>query len=389
MAIHAMNDYPLHQTSSPLEIPVSGDPNVYDRFFFNGYNPAGSIYFGCAFGLYPNRGIQDASFSVVWGGYEQVSVHASGLIDDRAAPSIGPITIEIIQPMRVLRVIVAGEHHGLSADLTFTARTEAVVEPPFFVRSGVRTVMDYTRLTQWGTWSGWIQLDAERIELDTDVYRGSRDRSWGVRSLGERMPGPAPKEFQFFWLWAPVNFDDLCTHMDCNEYADGRRWHESGFLVTADDSTKRSFVEGAAAELSDWRIDWKPGTRWADHFAYDLAVTTHADGIATTEVHTVEMEPIVTFLMNGIGYMHPEWSHGHYKGKLAVGSSRWRLQDIDPSEFHRLHVQQLCRVTMGDRVGMGIVEILAIGPHSPSGFVDLASGWSAPADDQTETNANL
>jgi hypothetical protein len=370
VAIHPLNDFALHQTSAPLEVPVSGDPNHYDRFFFNGYDPTGSIYFGVAFGLYPNRGIQDASFSVVWGGYEQISVHASGLINDRSAPSVGPISIEILEPMRTLRIVVDSPEHGLSADITFHARTESVVEPRFHRAVGVRTVMDYTRLTQWGTWSGWVQCDAERVDLDPSVHIGSRDRSWGVRNIGERMPGPNLGTPQFFWLWAPVNFDDVATHMDCNDDLNGDRWHESAFLVPADGS----FADGIEGKLLEWRLDWRPGTRWCDRFEYDMAIS----GPNGDELHTVVLEPLVTFSMNGIGYFHPEWSHGVWKGNLAVGSSRWRVDDLDPSELHRLHVQQLCRATMGDRVGTGIVEILALGPHAPSGFTGLTDGFVPP-----------
>ena len=31
------DDYPIHQTSLPVAHTVSGDPNHYDRFWFNGY----------------------------------------------------------------------------------------------------------------------------------------------------------------------------------------------------------------------------------------------------------------------------------------------------------------------------------------------------------------
>ena len=37
-----LDDYPVHQTSRPLAMPASGDPNHYDRFFFNG-SDAGRI----------------------------------------------------------------------------------------------------------------------------------------------------------------------------------------------------------------------------------------------------------------------------------------------------------------------------------------------------------
>ena len=33
---------------------------------------------------------------------------------------------------------------------------------------------------------------------------------------------------QFFWNWAPLNFEDMCTLFTVSEFADGTRWHQSG-----------------------------------------------------------------------------------------------------------------------------------------------------------------
>ena len=59
------DDYPIHQTSKPIAQPGTPDLNFYDRFFFNGYRADASLYFGVACGLYPNRGVIDANFSVI------------------------------------------------------------------------------------------------------------------------------------------------------------------------------------------------------------------------------------------------------------------------------------------------------------------------------------
>ena len=76
--LSAFDDYPIHQTGDPIAHTASGDLNHYDRYFFNGYTTDGSLYFGAAMGLYPNRRVIDAAFSVVRDGL-QVSVHASAL----------------------------------------------------------------------------------------------------------------------------------------------------------------------------------------------------------------------------------------------------------------------------------------------------------------------
>ena len=58
------DDYPLHQSAEPIAF-AGTDRNFYDRYFFNGYAPDGSVFFAAAMGFYPQLGIVDASFSVI------------------------------------------------------------------------------------------------------------------------------------------------------------------------------------------------------------------------------------------------------------------------------------------------------------------------------------
>jgi len=195
---------------------------------------------------------------------------------------------------------------------------------------------------------------------------GSRDRSWGVRMVGERTAGAPGEAPQFYWLWAPISFDSRCTHFDVNETADGRRWHEEGFVVPVGGG------EAMGVESVDYGIEWAPGTRRARRCS--LRYEPH-DG----EPFTVELEPIYEFQMLGIGYLHPEWSHGVWKGELAVGSTRLTLPVQDPLALEHLHVQALCRARTSDgEEGIGILEQLVLGPHHPSGLTGFFDG--APED---------
>lgn len=366
--VSSFDDFPIHQTPFPIAQTGSSDPNHYDRYFFNGYSREhdgpNSLYFGLAMGLYPNRHVCDASFSVVIGGTQQVSVHASqrAPLDRWAATSVGPIRVEVIEPLQTLRIVVEAAEEGLRADLTFRRRSDAIEEPHFLAFSGQRVVMDYTRLTQFGRWEGWVEVGGTRHTCTPSTTWGSRDRSWGVRPVGERVPIGAPQGApQFYWLWAPVSFDSFATHFDINEHADGQRWHESGFIVP-------DGAEPAATATPEYRITWRPGTRYMESFRLEL---TESAGTAE-----IELEPIYDFLMCGLGYGHPEWSHGVWKGELAVGSSAWTLPVDDPCALDHLHVQTLCRASyrgpLGEHEGIGILESFPIGEHRPTQLSGLA-----------------
>jgi hypothetical protein len=78
--------------------------------------------------------------------------------------------------------------------------------------------------------------------------------------------------------------------------------------------------------------------------------------------------------MLGIGYLHPEWGHGLWKGEAALAAERWQLADLAPLDPRHIHVQQLCRARCGPDEGIGVLEQLVLGPHTPSGFTSLFDG---------------
>ena len=128
MLLTSFDDYPIHQMPVPVAQTGTSDRNHYDRYFFNGYLPEGEVFFGGAMGLYPNRQVIDAAFSIVHGG-RQKNLHVSGLAPiDRAITAVGPIRVEVIEPMKRLRMVVEGGEHGVEADVTFDARAVAIAE---------------------------------------------------------------------------------------------------------------------------------------------------------------------------------------------------------------------------------------------------------------------
>ena len=367
--ITSFDDYPIHQTSEPIAHTESGDPGAYDRYFFNGYSRDGKLFFAAAMGLYPNRHVIDASFSVVRNG-EQVNVHASGRapFDRMQCNEVGPIKVDVVIPMKEHHITVDSAGHGIRADITFKASSLPYEEPQFLVRAGNRNVMSYTRLTQLGTWTGWIEVDGVRTDLIPGDIVGSRDRSWGVRGVGERVQLGAPLNLapQFYWLWAPVWFDGFGTVFDVNEYADGQRWHESGAMLIGSDTIKH-------AHSVTYDYSWEHGTRRAEKFELKYEFAKDSAELVFT--------PLVHFQMNGLGYLHPEWNHGNWKGESVTGGDRFTVPVEDPLLMHNLHTQTLssvsCKMSDGSvQNGIGILETLVLGAHEPSGFTGLSDGYS-------------
>jgi hypothetical protein len=364
------DDYPIHQTPEPLAQVATSDRNAYDRYWFNGYADDGEFYFGVAMATYPNLHILDGAFSIVRDG-EQHAFHAS-----RRAPSdpsetqVGPLQIEIQEPMRRLRVRLAPNDTGIECDLTFLARTACIEEGRQTHRREGRIMMDSTRFTQFGRWQGEIGYGGKRVAVDSARVLGTKDRSWGVRPIGPGDPAGAPpqKPPQIFFLWAPLQWQDRCSHLICFEYPDGRRWHEEGMVLPAYASPEEipGIEEPRLEHMAsiDHRLEYVPGTRRAKRAEISL---TPWQG----EKQVISLEPLLCFRMKGIGYTHPEWGHGFWKGELAIAGESWKTAELDEMGIENQHIQQVMRATLGNERGIGVLEQMAFGPHTRYGFREL------------------
>ncbi|MEI9933117.1 MAG: hypothetical protein WDM89_21950 [Rhizomicrobium sp.] len=96
----------------------------------------GSVFFAAALGVYPHLNVMDASFSVIVDGIQH-NLRASRLLNmERMDTVVGPVSIEVAEPLKVLRLRVASSEHGIDADITFHARALPVEEPRFTYRLG-------------------------------------------------------------------------------------------------------------------------------------------------------------------------------------------------------------------------------------------------------------
>jgi hypothetical protein len=357
------DDFPVHQLPEP--IATSGtDRNFYDRYFFNGYTLDGSVFFALALGVYPHLNVMDAAFSVIVDGVQH-NLRASRLLrSERMDTQVGPIAVSVIEPLERLKITVSDNPHGIKAEIVFHARAKPVEEPRFTFRQGPRTFMDYTRLTQNGAYEGYIDVQGKRIDIDSRVV-GTRDRSWGVRPIGlsdPQQPAP-PRPPQFYWLWSPLNFSDLFMLYHINADETGKPWNTASVIGNLGDAEPMHMVSCKA------QIGYKSGTRHAKHCVIE---TVDAKGGAWR----AELTPRYNFYMSGIGYTHPEWGHGHYKGENALGYDTIETANADEKVPLFWHVQAFSSVKLSgpggiERKGAGVLEQLIIGAHAPSGFTGL------------------
>ncbi len=364
--LSAGDEYPIHQTPEPVAYAGS-DRNFYDRYFFNGYNADGSVFFAAAMGVYPHLNIMDCAVSVLKDGV-QTSVHLSRPLGmERMDTRVGGFSVAVLEPMKRIALKLE-ETEGLAADLTFEGRAFPIEEPRFTYRQGPRMLIDCTRMTQNGRWSGTLRIDGEDIAVDGRSWQGTRDRSWGVRPIGAPDPQPlTPARMpQFYWIWTPLNFEDRSVYFHVNDDETGESWNTRAKIVPD------GAAHGEEAEMAACRADvaFTPGTRRAA--AASLTFTDRQGrGMG------VDIAPKSTFLMKGIGYGHPVHRHGAYHGEqLATAREVLWPGEADWQQPDNLHIQAISDVTLTDEDGrqhrgIGTFEQLFLGPHAPSGWNSL------------------
>ncbi|MEM9571705.1 MAG: hypothetical protein AAF996_09570 [Pseudomonadota bacterium] len=354
------DEYPIHQTPEPVAFSGS-DRNFYDRYFYNGYSADGSVFFAAAFGVYPHLNVMDGAVSILKDGVQK-SIHVSRVLGmERMDTQVGPLSIEVVEPLKSIRLRLE-ETEGIALDVQFTGRHFPIEEPRFTYRQGPRMLIDCTRMTQNGHWQGKLSADGETVEVK-DFY-GTRDRSWGVRPIGQRDEQPVlPLQLpQFYWLWAPINFPNLSLYFHVNEDGEGGAWNTRSVLAM-DGADNDGLLHLNRPKMD---VTWREGSRRAQS-----AVLHVEDGQGRT--HEVSYEPLSTFMMKGIGYSHPSMGHGTYRGDLSITREDLTPDNLPWQQPDNLHIQAIVKTTHkgpdGEASeGIGILEQLALGPHAPSGW---------------------
>lgn len=343
----------VHQTPEPVAV-AGTDRNFYDRAYLGAFRADG-LAVTVAFGIYPNISVADAHLSVVIDG-RQHCLHVSKALGVRTDLAIGPVRIEVLEPLAEVRVVV--EDAALSADLNFTGRHFPIEEPRFIHRVGPRAFMDYTRISQACDVRGTVTV--EGTTHSCDGADGLRDRSWGIRPVGMRDPQPYQPaiEPQFFWLWAPVHLPDRTLWWHVNADSHGRAWN-TRLTVTPHGSDPDKHLHGTGSIA----LDLVPGTRW-------VAGATLTGLLEDGEQLRLRYLPRAHLEMQGLGYRHPEWAHGLPHGDLRIDREVLDLAAADPTALHHWHRQLLCEVDVEGEAELarGLLEHLIIGRYHPLGL---------------------
>jgi hypothetical protein len=366
MPISPMDEYLAHQTTDTFDHVATSDRNFYDRYYFNAHDSTGDVFLVTGMGQYPNLGVIDAFVAISHGTSQYVVRASRALGNDRLDTSVGPFSVEVIEGLRALRVACDENEWGVAFDLRFDGTVPALEEPKTFTRSRARVTMDVSRYAQVGTWTGWLEVAGERYEVTPDRWKGARDRSWGIRPVGEREPpGIGIEDVQqgrhgFYHNWIPLQLDrGMFKVMYDADWAGTPLVEEAAFVPAIGEAG--GIVRYGSPRIE---IEYLPGTREMKRAHTRLP---NPDG----EDVTIESIPQRTvYLAAGTGYLPtPDWGHGFYKGRSVTEGLVFDLSTQEKRSQYAILNETLCRFELGTgEVAYGMHENMCLGVYQPHGF---------------------
>jgi hypothetical protein len=321
---------------------------------FNVHGAIGEYLLQVGLGVYPNQDMIDAWVCGVHADRQFNIRVARPLKHDRSNLHVGPLRVDIVQPMSEWRIRLDDNEYGLSCDLTFRARAEAFEFDPVFVRRNNVVEWHQMHLIQSGTFTGWLQIGEHRVE---GVFGGSRDRSWGVR-------GPHANQAMDMKTHAPIEGDASVVPKRADNTR--RAWIAAEFPDRAlhgwfwtDDAGKVLIADGAFVDVSSTGAEhrprfvaWKPVPQVGAHGYPESVVLGLID--ENQEEHEVIARPLLCRSPEGNGYF--KGFYGRRRSALHVEGESWNTGDpAFRKEKGHMNGTMLAEFTYRGQVGYGIL----------------------------------
>ena len=257
-----MDEYPRHQTSGTFNSVASDSANWSDGFYFTlGDSATGaSLFVGLR--LYTNTDVIDGFACVTIDGRQhnvRWSRRLRPAIDDI---SVGPFALEIIEPLKVLRLTCAENEYGISFDITWNALHEPYLEDEIIRYTNGRRVYARNNYDQAGDVTGSITVGDRTIDVNADTWVGVRDHSWGLGRTGGKFDGMAPEQGKdprrgfAMRQWTMIKMPDRVMFWQFHQQDDGSFTPFESIVIPND--TQQPWWAYTDAAVTHERIDGLP-----------------------------------------------------------------------------------------------------------------------------------
>ena len=219
------DEYFYHQIPEPLPNVVTYHEHWRESLFFVAHRrdePGDTMILTLAH--FPKRQEMDSLQMGRIAGERVFLRHSRPYDGDPHTMRVGPVSIDITEPYKTVKLFVDPAESEVGLDLTFSARTQACALRRGTMRAGHELVWDQSHMIQSGVFNGTYSRNGVTHEVRD--WWGQRDHSWGIRDH-RRCP---------MWMWLAIQLPDGMFGVWNWEYANGARVYMDGCFAPADGS---------------------------------------------------------------------------------------------------------------------------------------------------------
>ncbi len=330
-----------HQLPRPFDTMHSPDGSWSDRCYFFVHSPDGSLLVTSGYGNNTNQGTSHCYGKLALGDGRHWDLTAGRAItpSDQHELAAGPMRWTCVEPLKRWRIELGPNASGIEWDMEYRPRTPMWELLPMHIEVDGQVVLDMYHIKQSGTYTGWVQIDGERISLDG--FEGGRDRTFGVR-VADQLD---------FWLWLDIGFEDRAIQAWVIESHDGTVQYVDGGITHVDGTLSKRFVKIDHEIEFDGALKrpMKTALVFTDEDGIEHRVTGASTHPAVAAYYGLPLPKMdLEDLGNGEYFFHFPWDSNDRDELVAF-------------EAGALSIDQLMRFDYDGRSGFGIFETLTGG----------------------------
>lgn len=175
------DEFPFHQVTATFAGPGGSDPSWNDGHYVCFADHLGRVCVTTNLRLYANTDVLDGFVCVRHAG-RQYNVRVSRRLRPRMAEfAVGPLRLELLEPMRAIRLVLDDNAFGIALDVTCRNTVVPAEDPVEVTRVDGRLVSERLTYELTGRCSGWVRVGDTTVDLSAGTDSFFRNHSWGYQ----------------------------------------------------------------------------------------------------------------------------------------------------------------------------------------------------------------
>ena len=189
-----LDEHPLHQIAHSFAGVAGSDPQWNDGHYVCICDRDGQVCLTSNVRLYQNNDVLDGFVCLRHDGRQHNIRLSRRLRPDIDHYGVGPLPIEIVDPMRTLRFVLDRNEFGIACDVLCRSTVLPYEDPVEVTRIDGRLLSERATYELVGTSEGWVEVGRRRHELTASDASFFRNHSWGNQAGrgGPRYGAPRP-----------------------------------------------------------------------------------------------------------------------------------------------------------------------------------------------------